>query len=72
MDAIDALVSEAIAAHHAAIERACEAALQVGLCGVSVVGDPAHGYTYRVDLRVPYGHLWEAPTDTAIDLHHHG
>jgi len=69
-NALDALVAGSVTAHHAAIERACEAALQGGLCGVSVVGDPAHGYTYQVDLRVPYGQVWEAPTDNALELLH--
>ena len=43
------------AAVFATIERACEAAIQGGICGVMIDGDRAW-----VDPRVPYGQKWDA------------
>lgn len=59
MTPLEALVDEAARRAHAAIEQACEAALQGGEHGVRVDWGRDGTVTARVDPEVPYGHIHE-------------
>jgi hypothetical protein len=59
-DPIQRWLDAALAARHAAIEEACERALQGGRYGVRVVNLPDGGCLATVDPEVPYGRIHES------------
>lgn len=58
-DAVAELVAGHVAKVDAAIEVACEAAVQGGVCGVLVIRDPDGSVEVSVNPRVPYGYRYE-------------
>lgn len=60
MNPLERLIAQRYTAHLAAVEEACEAALQGGEHGVRVRWD--HEQTVAVvDPTVPYGHVYDMP-----------
>lgn len=56
---IETLIREARESYARDLERACEASLQMGVCGVLVTWKRDGTYVIRVDAAVPYGEIWE-------------
>jgi hypothetical protein len=66
--AIARAVAGRVAAEHAALERAAEAALQAGDRGVLALTDLAGAVlSASADERVPYGQLWYVPGSLDVD-----
>lgn len=59
-DALGRLIAARYAAHHAAVEQACEAAIQGGEHGVRVWWNLEQTVAV-VDPTVPYGNVYEMP-----------
>jgi hypothetical protein len=58
---IDEAVRRMARARHEAIERACEEALQGGVCGVLVVNLLGGAVDAAPSMAVPYGEIYEIP-----------
>lgn len=56
---IEKLIRRLVTEHTAAVEKACEAALQGGECGVLVIWHRNGDVSVGVDASVPYGFLYE-------------
>lgn len=65
MDHLEAEIRRLFLEQAAALERACEEALQGGQHGVLVVRDRFGGMKVAVDPSVPYGHIYEVDAPEA-------
>jgi len=62
-DGLSEHIRDAVMAMAEARERACEAAIQTGGCGVLETWCSDGSVTFEVTARVPYGHIWVQQVD---------
>lgn len=63
-DQVNVVVARQMAHRSARLERACEAALQTGECGVLIVRNADGSEEIGPSAAVPYGQIYEFPNGT--------